>query len=569
MTAKTSAHPLMPKQLIEWLLAVLLIVSPFYIASSLGGTGLDLPFNITVWLVASWVIAYMLWHVAIQAKIILPKIYLALLALPAGILISAAVSGVQVPTDWFFRIVFVFAGVLFLFGLFQFRIRNTDRLLLLIAISTLLHGLYGLAQLFRPDFVMGWLPQTATPMAIGVFYQVNAMASFLVTGIVVSVYLLFRPITDQRRILQVFLIITLTLATYVMVATGSRIGLISALLALILLLIGFFPQVKKRPVRALVILSTIMCASWLAQEGLHKTLDKSYRLVEANYSDQRMVIYKVSVDVIAQSPLLGHGIGSFMEKWGRASADFHAQNPDIAMPGYLAHPHNELLQWAIEGGIVAVLGILIAASAILWLAVYSKKRRNLVYLALLLPITFHSMVEHPFYISSLHWFVWLALVFILLNHQTTARNNQMSMMARSTLKIASLIIFVTGSMFVLHSLFAQKQLYAYTKQLQTTPMMREALNNPYFKHQAEQVVMRVRLHNAIEQNNQLKIQEIANWLESEISVKPELHLFGDLLNAYIALDDKRFECQTAASGLEIYPINNALRQIMKTCDVTM
>lgn len=566
MSRYLAKYPLLPQQPIEWLLAVLFLISPFYFASSLGGTGFDLPFNITVWTAATLVIAYAVWRFATQPVIVLPRIYLALLALPAGILLSAALSGVQDPMDWFFRIIYIFVGVLFLFGLFQFHIKNTDRLLLLLAGATLLHSLLGLMQLFRPEFInASFIPKTITPVAIGVFQQVNVMASFLATGLLICLYLSLRPITTQRVLLQVFLIVTATLATYVIVATGSRIGLLSAVSGLLLLVVGYFPQIKKRPVRWLITLMMMVIASWLAQDGLHKTLDKSYRLVEANYADQRLVIYQVSLEAVADSPLLGHGIGSFMQTWGSASADFHAEHPDVAIPGYLGHPHNELLQWAIEGGMVAVLGILIAALAVLWLAIRLKRRRAVVYLALLLPITFHTQVEHPFYISSLHWFVWLTLLFVLLNHQTKMRANQLSVMSRISLKITSVLILLIGLLFSAHSLVAQKQLDSYTKQLQQTPQMREALSNPYFKRASEQVVMRVNLHNAIAQNQQDKISEIASWLEAQRAIKPELHLFGDLLNAYSALNNTAKKCETAAAGLAIYPANLVLKDMAAQC----
>ena len=566
MSCHLSKYPLWPQQPIEWLLAILFLISPFYLVSSHGGTGFDLPFNITVWLAATWVITLAVWRFATQSVIVLPRNYLALLALPVGILLSAALSGVHDPMDWLFRIIYIFAGVLFLFGLFQFHIKNTDRLFLLLAVATLLHSLLGLAQLFRPEFISASvIPRTATPVAIGVFQQVNVMASFLVTGLLICLYLLMRPITTQRVLLQAFLIVTITLATYVVVATGSRIGLLTALLGLFLLVGCYFSQIKKRPVCWLITLMMMVIASWLAQEGLHKTLDKSYRLVGANYADQRLVIYKVSLDVISDSPLLGHGIGSFMDKWGRASADFHADHPDIEMPSYLGHPHNELLQWSIEGGIVAVLGILIAAMAIFWFAIKLKKRRAFVYLVLLLPITFHTQVEHPFYISSLHWFVWLTILFVLLNHYTMIRNNQLSMTASSILKTASLLILLLGSVFTVHSLFAQKQLDSYTKQLQQVPQMREALSNPYFKRASEQIVMRISLRNAIAQKQQSKILEIADWLEIQRAIKPELHLYGDLLNAYTALNDETQKCSTAFEGLRHYPTNKVLKEIVAKC----
>jgi O-antigen polymerase len=111
MSRYLSKYPLLPQQPIEWLLALLFLVSPFYLASSLGGTGFDLPFNITVWAAATLVIAYSVWYFCGQDKLILPANYKGLLALPVGILLAAALAGVQDPITWLFRIVYVMAGV--------------------------------------------------------------------------------------------------------------------------------------------------------------------------------------------------------------------------------------------------------------------------------------------------------------------------------------------------------------------------------------------------------------------------------------------------------------------------
>ena len=300
MSRHLSKYPLLPQQPIEWLLALLFLVSPFYLVSSLGGTGFDLPFNITVWAVATLIIAYSVWYFCGQDKLILPANYKGLLALPVGILLASALAGVQDPITWLFRIVYLMAGVIFLFGLFQFRLKNTDRILLLIVMATLLHSLVGVVQLFQLPILQNWIPRTSTVTATGVFQQVNVMASFLTTGILVSVYLCLRPIAHKRFYLKAFLLITISVATYVMVATGSRIGLLSGVLGILMLLIAYRSQVSKNWKTIVSALLLIMVASWLAKEGLHKTFDKSYQMVEAQYSDQRLSIYRISFDAFLQ-----------------------------------------------------------------------------------------------------------------------------------------------------------------------------------------------------------------------------------------------------------------------------
>lgn len=565
MSRYLSKYPLLPQQPIEWLLALLFLISPFYLASSLGGTGFDLPFNITVWAAATLVIAYSVWYFCGQDKLILPANYKGLLALPVGILLAAALAGVKEPITWLFRITYVMAGVIFLFGLFQFRLKNTDRILLLIAFATLLHGLFGIIQLFQLPILTSWIPRTQTIIATSVFQQVNVLASFLVTGILICLYLCLRPVAYKRLYLKVFLLITISIATYVTVSTGSRIGLLSGVLGLLMLLIAYRKQVSKNWKTVVSALVIITIASWLAKEGLHQTLDKSYRLVDAQYSDQRLSIYRISIDVFSAAPIRGHGIGSFLEKFGIASSTFYQQHPNAKMPNYLAHPHNELLQWTIEGGLLALMGILIAIISVLWFASNQKKQRLLAYLALLLPITFHTQVEHPFYISSFHWFVWLILLFALLNHYPIIKQNLLSRAARFTLHGLAIVLALVSLLFLWQTVHAQQQLFDYIKQRQQTPELDRALSNLYYKKYAEQILMRSYLYDAIQKRDNEKLTQIVIWFESELAKKPELKLFEDVINGYYALEKEQVRCEVINKSLLYYPANTVLQELKNEC----
>jgi|TARA_R110000851_G_scaffold287782_2_gene441849 O-antigen ligase len=565
MSRYLSKYPLLPQQPIEWLLALLFLVSPFYLASSLGGTGFDLPFNITVWAAATLVIAYSVWYFCGQEKLILPANYKGLLALPVGILLAAALAGVQDPIAWLFRIVYVMAGVIFLFGLFQFRLKNTDRILLLIVIATLLHTLIGIIQLFQLPVLLNWISRTDRAVATGVFQQVNVMASFLTTGILISVYLCLRPISYKRQYLKAFLLVTISVVTYVMVSTGSRVGLLSAILGLLMLVIAYRNQVIKNWKTIIAAFVLILIASLMAKEGLHQTVDKTYKVLEAQYSDQRASIYRISLDAFTLAPIKGHGIGTFLGQFGLASSKFYQRHPTAEMPSYLTHPHNELLQWAIEGGLLALLGILVAMFSVMWFAVKYKQQRLFAYLALLLPITLHTQVELPFYLSSLHWFIWLTLLFVLLNNYSVIKTNSLSSTAIKSLRGLTLLLLTISLVFLWQTTQAQQQLYKYISQSQQTPQLDRTLINPYYKTYAQQIVMRSHLHAAIAAGDSEKIIQITSWFETELGKNPELKLFEDVINGYVSLGMEQQRCETINTSLQYYPGNKVLQNLQHDC----
>ncbi|HBX59986.1 MAG TPA: hypothetical protein DEG65_07490, partial [Methylophaga sp.] len=218
-----------------------------------------------------------------------------------------------------------------------------------------------------------------------------------------------------------------------------------------------------------------------------------------------------------EAPIRGHGIGSFLEKFGLASSAFYQQHPTANMPGYIAHPHNELLQWAIEGGLLALLGILIAMFSVLWFVFKHKHQRILAYLALLLPITFHTQVEHPFYLSSFHWFIWLTLLFGLLNHHLKFKQNLLSDAANKSLRVLILLLLSISLVFLWQTALAQQQLYTYLTQSQQSPQLNHVLSNMYYKNYAEKIVMRTHLHDAIVRKDAEKLIQVVSWFEYELN----------------------------------------------------
>ena len=57
------------------------------------------------------------------------------------------------------------------------------------------------------------------------------------------------------------------------------------------------------------------------------------------------------------------------------------------------HPHNEILFWTVEGGIIPLLGILFIVGSFLNIVWKAKKNRAWSLLTVLLPITIHEAIN--------------------------------------------------------------------------------------------------------------------------------------------------------------------------------
>jgi len=554
-------------QPIEILLALLFLVSPFYFQPSLGGKGLELPFNFGVWAVVSVVIFCALLTVIKSKKLYLPKHYAAIIAFPILIMLSGILAGVISPIEWFFRQVYIITGVLFLLSLFQYEKNlNINRILFLIIVSTFLQSIVAVLQINQSSFMSGWYFQSLSVVPRGVFQQVNVLATYLVSGILIAFYVQGKDyIIHSSVYLRSTLIAVIGFNSYVVIATGSRIGLLS--LGLGLLMMFFFQRKNFRKNYLFIVLSlcALFIGGYIAKDGLDTTTDKSASLVDQQYADARMSIYAISLEAVNQSPIYGHGIGGFLKAWNEQAGSFHQQHKNAAMPDYIKHPHNEILFWSIEGGLISVVGILSALMAI-GIAIYRQGvEQGGAYLALILPIGLHTQVELPFYISSLHWFLWLFLIYMILTNSTISKTVSLSRAVTRLIKASAVALLLMSNYMLINTARAQLDIYRFVKQQGEPPYLQIALSNLYTLPYAEQLAMRSKLYSSIEKRNFQQIHNYLTWAEKYILLRPELKMYEDSINAYIALDDEENKCRVINEAHKSYPINEVIQQLRGEC----
>ena len=114
----------------------------------------------------------------------------------------------------------------------------------------------------------------------------------------------------------------------------------------------------------------------------------------------RTTIYAQSADVIGEHWVLGAGYGRFESAWRNEHAQ-QASPPGNVIGGLhaLNHPHNETLFWTVEGGISALIGLLILAVGFLRTFRGCFMARIAGLLALPAPILIHTQTE---YLSLIH-----------------------------------------------------------------------------------------------------------------------------------------------------------------------
>ncbi len=570
MEARVTRMPFNKWKPIEIMLAVLFLVAPFVYFPNIGGTGLRIPNNITVWLVVNCIAWYSLYLIAKRQQLAKPKYFSFIIAFPVLATVSGFISDVANPVEWFFRLLFIWMGLLFFLGLFQHKLSQgrIDRILFVIVISALLQCLVGIIQITVPHAMTPvWFPSIAniTVQPFGVFQQINNQSSYQVTALVIAIYLISRPYIHQGPFWKkMVLFIFFALSAYIISLSGSRIGLLSALLAIPLVLFARWSYLKKQKNLSLIALLYLIGGISFGASGFGTVLDKTEQISEGYTASYRVGIYAVSLDLIKQKPLFGHGIGSFKKVWQFEKAVFYEKHPDANLiEQYVTHPHNEFLFWAVEGGVAAVIGMLLVITGILLSLKGQNRYRWGVFVAFLLPIILHTQVELPFYTSAVHWFLTLFLLFVLMRINTNINTLKLSSSALASIRIFSAALLMFGTTFLIHSMKANYELSNIKNNLWNASA---AKVNPYFSHLLDSVQMKtIFLYNHREGKKQ-DIPVYIEWAENYLSREPSETMFIYLALAYQDMGNEEQMCRIMQQGAGIYPQNADLKNGLNYCD---
>lgn len=551
------------------LLISLFLLAPIFYKSNQGGGGLELPINILAWLIVSLFVFINLWQTIKRQKLVYSKHLLFCLIFPITIVFSGFGNEVPQKIDWFFRQIYILGGVLFLFALFQSNLTNPKKevILKIVVLSVFIQSIVGIFQVYSGIEYSKWFPVHPTyPTAMGLFQQKNILASFLVTGVLILFYLISRPTFNSSGIkTRIFYLIFLALVTHVIILTGSLVGFLSLILGLLVMLLSRAKQLYKHKLFLLFAMLFSAIGLVTASASFSELNDKVGLITSEHTKSIRQTMYAISAELIIEKPLWGYGIGQFPWAWFEQTADYLARNPDgyITDKGYVSHPHNELLLWAIEGGMVSVFALLIFAFTVIKALFYLGVSRGGAYFSLLIPITFHTQVELPFYGSSLHWFLWLFIIFIIFQHITVIHRLNISNLASLYFKSAIIGMLLISCLFLIRAEIARTELDKFIRG--EGGNLQYALKDPYFNAKAERILMRIHYFSSLENNDKKEMPIFIKWQEKDIKVQPNSLAFHMLSNAYSLMGDGNSQCRIAKQGLAVYTKNERLLEAVESC----
>lgn len=248
----------------------------------------------------------------------------------------------------------------------------------------------GVAQRWLPDIGPAWVfrGSRGTAMLTGNLAQPNLFADYLWLGVVSAGYLL-----AQRRLAPLPFALVLTLLLPVSLLSGSRSVYLYAVATFVWLGLRAWRESadRRRLLAAAALIGGILALAHPLLALLGTEVASTQRIAsQGTYDHIRTTLWRAALDIAAQHPLLGAGIGSFPREYFARIASF-----PINGTGIPEHAHNIFMQLLAELG--AAGEILFVAAVAAWFLGRRGQTNPAAWLALglLAVIGIHSCLEYP------------------------------------------------------------------------------------------------------------------------------------------------------------------------------
>ncbi|WP_368204126.1 Wzy polymerase domain-containing protein [Aeromonas sp. R5-1] len=518
-----------------------------------GGAGLYLPFNAWGWIFASLVIALGLWQVTLRQQLVTSPLLVGLWLGALLLWLPMAYPGFELQDYAIPRLLGLFAGLLFLASLYQWRLDRgaRDRLLYLLLGAVAIEALLGLVQyyLLVPGNWIGYDTKVNRPY--GIFQQPNVMASFMATGLALAIWLELRK--EGNPWLQGLCYGVIVSTSLLLVVLQSRVGQLGGLLALILLV----PQLyRQRQLGRMLGLAGLGIALGLL--SLYGLAGAKRGLEIYQSGGMRSIYWPYAAKLIAEAPWTGWGYGSFESVFLQHYMADKAQHPAMVQIEYnLDHPHNEFLYWAVEGGIAPMLGMVLMGGALLWRLSRAGWVKGAALLALVTPILLHTQTEYPFYHAIALWWALLLLLYAMdaeVEEGAEASWREYTYRPWLLLRFAAIAIPLIVVPFMLTAIHTAWVVTQYERGGYKQPALLLDIVNPMaWLTRVEFDVNAVRLMVGLQANNQAELEAYLDWGQAFVRHTPRANIYANMVIALNALGRTAEADNLRASALMLYP----------------
>lgn len=355
------------------------------------------------------------------------------------------------------RVAAMWGGGVLLWGLAGVRLKGQDVHILtrVVMLVGLFCALTVFVRVFEPVLFSRWLPLAGGGWATGGYLQPDLMALLISVALVAALHMwLF-----QARIV---VLIIMTLLAVALVLCLRLPGLVSLVVVCVLMLLAAARGLRRRLIGGFALILMSSAGTWLL---LTRILHQHPILTWPPEWMMMPELFHASLMLLRSNPITGIGYGQFAGSLpdGMMMAGLTAR----WQPGFVTeHPGSELLYWITEGGLPALVGVVLL---LLWgsrllIMLWHQARRvggyghfNSEGLGLLfcaLPLVLMSLTAGtPWYHSPLHYLLFIVLIAVALAWLSEPEtiwqpSRPMAVLSRSLLLVAGLAVIwfaVTGT----------------------------------------------------------------------------------------------------------------------------
>ena len=535
-----------PKTLFKIVFAGYLLGGMHFTMHHPGGYGLYLPFNTVGWMFISALIGIGFWQIAISEKIIFTRFHIfcwigfGLMCLPL-LYQNNENSGLVLH-----RFLGLGGGFLLYLSFQQFHFNSKDRhwFLYIILAGILIQTFYGLAQHFFP--LESWFGIIAAH-PFGVLMQKNVMATFLVTGAAISLFLLIKDdVIMQSNLKKRMVYLTPILTSILYLPLQSRTGYLTFSLAIGLISILGYKKKKQ--------LLTWLCFAIIGfLIGAKAPYSKRSEGEIIHSTGVRKILYQLSYELYRENPIIGVGYGSFFFSFRHYYAQRISEDSSVlSFKGNIDHPHNETLFWIVEGGIAPLIGLLIIAGGFLIMIWRAKSPEAWATAGLIIPILIHTQLELPFYLSLIHWFLFIFLLYCIDEEYGE------KMVKKMPLKIfPGIVAILIPGITILYMITVLQTGFVITKyersRYKDYNFLLSAWNPKSWHKKYDTIVMTLQLNIARKTKNSEGFQDYIQWAEYYVKHSPYPFIYYDLAKAYEAIGKKEKAWEVYNKAKYLFP----------------